>query len=378
MDFAFAPGLDDQSTRVRALFERRAATTLIKGAGVSALRQFITHLDKTTSISKPVGDLVIGAHANNEGELFMPMFAGQGTSTQFETLEITLKDATKSIQIPDRVIGFKTGDPVTHAVHIKGCNLGQALPFLTKMKQALGGHVKITAPKLFHGVTPAPAEGVFEYMGYQFAISRAQPFPNLKTALDEWDAQQFSLIDGNTVPTDAWKTLVFKHPNVSRFVNVKSKLGIKIGKRATLSTPREYRVIPVQFGPFRIQFRDRGSVPQDDSSRLSEIEKKLAKDKLFLDTHPYPGHKRQGFDRVIEFVSGHTWHCRQDGAELECIGTRVLYMVVFAITDPATAPPKGFFGDGTLIFNFYPNAKSPLTALTSAIQVTDPKYFVTV
>ena len=82
------------------------------------------------------------------------MFPGQIGSTKYETLEDSLKDATKSINV-DKVIGFKAGNPITHSVHIKGCNLGQAMPFVTKLKEALGGNVKLTVPKLFHGATPS-------------------------------------------------------------------------------------------------------------------------------------------------------------------------------------------------------------------------------
>jgi hypothetical protein len=53
-------------------------------------------------------------------------------------------------------------------------------------------------------------------------------------------------------------------------------------------------------------------------------------------------------------------------------------MVVVAITDPTTVPQGKLIGDGNLIFNFYPNAKSKFPVSTSAIQVTNKKFFVTV
>ena len=377
MDFGFAPDGDAHVGNLRALFERRTSTTLINARGLSTVRQFITHLDKTSSITKPVDDLLIGAHANNEGQFFIPMFPGQKGPTKFETLETTLKDATKSITIPDAVIGFKTGDPITHAVHIKGCNLGQALPFLKKLKEALGGHVKITAPKLFHGATPGPAEGVFEYIGYQFTLKRTKPFPTRKAALAEWDAAGFLLVDGNPVPTGDWNTLVPKNPNADVRFQVNSKLGTAFGKRKTIRTPRQHRVVQINFGPWIVPFPTPADVPKSESDRLLELERHLKQDARFKDTHPYPQFKREGFDNVIEFVSGYTWNCQKRKASLVCVGTRFLYMIVLAITDPATTPQNGFFGDGTLIFNFYPNARSTLTARTTAIKVTDPKFFVT-
>ena len=377
MDFGFAPDGDAHVANLRRLFERRPTTSLIDVRGVNTVRQFITHLEKTPAITKPVGDLVLGAHANNEGEFFIIMFPGQKGWTKYETLEESLKDTAKSIKV-DNVIGFKAGDPITHSVHIKGCNLGQALPFLNKLKEAFGGGVKITAPKTFHGATPWPAEGVFEYIGYQFALTRTQPFPSRKAAIAEWDNAGFTLIDGSPVTTADWEALIPKDPNVDLRMHVNSKLGTTFGKRTTVRTPREHRVVPVTFGPWTVPIPKDHPVPSEPADQVQELESHLKKAKQFLDTHPYPQFKREGFDRVIEFVSGYNWNCRPDERTLKCFGTRKLYMVALAVTDPKTVPQNGLIGDGNVIFNFYPNTKSKFTARTSAIQVTDKKLFVTV
>jgi hypothetical protein len=377
MDFGFAPDGDDHIANLRSLFERRTSTALIDKRGVNAVRQFIGHIEKTNAIKKPVDDLLIGAHANNEGQFFIPMFPGQVGPTIYETLEQSLNVATKSIKIPDSVIGFTAGDPVTHVVHIKGCNLGQAMPFVTKLKEALGGNVKLTVPKLFHGATPSP-EGVFEYIGYQFPLSRTQTFPDRKAAIAEWDAAGFTLIDGTPVSSDEWDAIIPKDPNLDLRLYFNSKLGTTFGKRTTVRTPRQHRVVPITFGPWTVPFPTKKDVPSDTSDRLQALETHLQTDPRFQDTHPYPQFKREGFARVIEFVSGYHWKFRQDGATLKCFGTRSLYMIALAITDPKTIPTNGVIGDGTLIFNFYPSAKSKLTAQTTAIQVTDQRFFVTV
>ena len=377
MNFGFAPDGDDHVANLRLMFQRQANTTLIDQPAVSSVRQFIGHLDKTSTIAKPVDDLLIGAHANHEGQFLIPMFPGHTGWTKYEHLEATLSDPAKSIKIPDTLIDFKPGNPITHTVHIKGCNIGQATPFLTKLKQALGGNVKLTAPKMFHGATPAPTEGMFEYLGYQFILKRAQPFTKRKDALTEWDNAGFTLIDGNPVPTADWAKVVPADPNMTVRQQVHSKLGATFNKRTTVKTPRQHRAEEITFGPWTVPFAKPEDVPKSESDRLLELERHLKQDPRFKDTHPYPQFKREGFDRVIEFVSGYTWNFRQVGNTLDCLGRRYLYMVVVAITDPATTPPKGFFGDGTLIYNFYPNAKSKLTARTTAIQVTDAKYFVT-
>ena len=378
MDFAFAPDGDEHVRNLRSMFERRATTTLINGGGIDTVRQFITHLDKTGTIIKPIGDLLIGAHANNEGQFFITMFPGQRGPTTFETLEESIKDTKKSIKIPDTLIGFTPGSAITHFVHIKGCNLGQAMPFVTKLKEALGGNVRLTIPKLFHGATPS-AEGMFEYIAYQFPLNRTQPFADRATAITAWDNAGFTLIDGNPVTTADWEALIPKNPNLDFRPNVNSKLGTSIGKRTTVRTPRQHRVLPIDFGPWNVPFPTPQDVPTNKSDQLLALESDLKKRPLFQPTHPYPQFTREGFANVVEFVSGYEWTVRRAGpASLDFFGRRALYMVALAITDPATVPTGKLIGDGNLIFNFYPNAGSSLTAKTSAIQVTDPKFFVTV
>ena len=381
MDFGFAPDGqkgDQHIPNLRSMFARRANTTLIDAKGLTTVQQFIGHLGSNTKIVKPVGDLLIGAHANNEGQFFIPMFPGQIGHTKYETLEESLKEAKKSIKIPDTLIGFTPGSQITHFVHIKGCNLGQAMPFVTKLKEALGGNVKLTVPLLFHGATPAPKEGMFEYIGYQFSLKRTTLFPNRKAAITEWDNAGFTMIDGNPVTTDDWEAIVPKDPNKELRLDINSKLGTTIGKRTTVSTPWQYRVYNISFGPWTVPFPTPKDVPKDEFDRVTALESHLKTDPRFKDTHPFPQFKREGFDRVIEFVSGYDWKFRPAGNTLLCFGTRLLYMCAFAVTDPKTIPTNGLIRNGTLIFNFYPNAKSTLPAQTTAIQVTDKKFFVTV
>jgi hypothetical protein len=377
MDFALTHGGDAHINSLRGMFSRRATTTLVAVRRVSAVRPLITHLDTTTTVGKPIGDLLLGAHANDEGQLFMPAFPGQNGPTMFETLDDTINDPTKSIEIPDSLIGFTAGGPITHGVHIKGCNIGQARPFLLKLKQALGGHVKVTAPKLFHGATPA-AEGSFEYMGYQFAIRRVQPFPNRPTALSEFDAAQFRLLDGKVVPKADWNRLIPPNQRVTLGQQIPSRLGVTIGRRTTINTPRQYRAEAIRFGPWIITYPSQAAVPKAKPAQLADLKTSLGSEARFQDTHPFPQYKREGFGTFDEFFAGHDWTCTPNGRRLICVGNRQLYVILLAVTDPATTPTNGFFGDGNLIFNFYPNAGSTQAARTTALQVTDPRFFATV
>ena len=298
MDFEFAPApkKDQHSADLRSMFELRANTRLIKVArGIAGLRGFIQHLSTASSVARPVGDLLLGMHANDEGELKIPLFAGQGGDwAKFEALETSLSDPKKVSAIPDATIGFTAGDPITHALHLKGCNIGLAPKFLVKLKEALGGNVNVTAPKFFHGTTPEP-QGVFEYLGYYFALRRPDLFidpttkkPDRAKALSEFDTAQFPLIDNSIVPTADWAKIIPANPNAEIRKHVTSKLGTSFGKRTTVKTPWQYRVTPIDFGPWTVAFPDAASVPRNLSDQLLELEIHLKTDKHFPDYPPVP------------------------------------------------------------------------------------------
>jgi len=379
MDFGFSPGgaSDPHLRDLQLMFDRMANTTAIAG-GITSVRQFIAHLDKTAAIKKPIGDLLIGTHANDEGQMSIPMFPGQAGWTLFETLEATLKAKAKSIAIPDALIGFKPGQPITHTFHIKGCNIGRARPFLVQLKAALGGHVNVTAPLFLHGATPAVGQGVIEYLGYSFTLSRLTRFPDRKTALKEFDAAQFQLIDASIVPNADWDPLIPLDPNGRRVDSLTSKLGTTLGKRTTILTPRRYRSSQLSFGPWTIRFPNAAAVPKTKSDQLLALESNLQTDPRFQSSHPFPQYEREGFANVTAFVSGYAWSCTPSNATLVCMGNRFLFTVQLAITDPNTTPPKKPFWEGNLIFNFYPNKGSTLTPITTGVQVTNPQFFVTV
>ena len=368
VDFGFAPGTTGEDGRVRMMFAQRQNTTLIQKKRVVTLQGFIKLLNTTTAITKPVGTLLFGSHANDQGFVGVQMFRGQKGSTDFDTLVDSLSDPAKSIAIPDSLIGYTAGNPVTTFFHFKGCNLGKAKPFLTKLKEALGDHVSVTAPKHFHGLTPAPPEGIFEYMCYEIDILRNKAFPDRATAISEFQALKFHRIDGTPIPDADWDGLIPKRIGATSEDQVSQSLGTTIGKRKTILTPHKFRVNPHPF-PWTLIFADAGSIPKSNADRLQALEDDMRANSKFKDDHPFPSYKRLGYQSFDDFFSGYDWTCLPYKAKLVCTGNRVKYTVVTAITDTAT---------GNLVFNFYPNSGFPQPAMTTAIKESDPIFFETV
>ena len=78
MDYGFAPTRDDYNALVRSMFSRRPTTTLVSFRSLVTLRGFIAHLVALPSGSKPIGDILLGGHANSSGEMFIKMWPLQG------------------------------------------------------------------------------------------------------------------------------------------------------------------------------------------------------------------------------------------------------------------------------------------------------------
>lgn len=349
------------------MFARRADTTLIDRRAIVSVRQFIGHLDTAAGIVRPVQHLLLGGHANSEGQMFIPMYRGQDGPTSFETLEETLVTAARSIEIPDALLGRNAGDPIVNFVHFKGCNIGKAEPFLVKFKEAFGDNVNVTAPKHFHGLTHERI-GVFEWMAYEFVIRRRDAFANRTAAIAEFQGAGFALIDGSAVPDAEWANWIPRNIGRTSQVRLRTSLGAGIGRFETTGTLRQFRRDRYPY-TFTITYPNAQAVPRSQADRLQELEDALRDSDPFAAGHPHPQHERLGYASFDDFFAGYAWNCAKNGRRLVCTGRRNEYTVVVPITDPAT---------GDLIFNFYPNAGSPHAAITDGLQEDDADYFETV
>ena len=75
MDYGFAPGDIPQDGRARNFFVRRAHTKLVSVKFLVTLRGFAAHLLSSVSVTRPIHDALLGAHANCGGWIFIPITA---------------------------------------------------------------------------------------------------------------------------------------------------------------------------------------------------------------------------------------------------------------------------------------------------------------
>jgi hypothetical protein len=348
------------------LFARRDNTSLVGVKGVVSVRGFAAHLETSGTVTRPIDDALLGAHANSEGWIFIAMHGKQTGPTNFETLEDTIATASHSIAIDDSVIGFTAGDPITHSLHFRGCNIGKALPFLTKFREALGDHVMVTAPKHFHGVWEHPAYGTWEYMAYEFVLRRDSDFANRADLLAAFDAEGFTYIDGSAVPTADWGTWVPKSIKSTVKLSVTGKLDAPIGKRKTIDAEQQFRVNREPF-TWTTKYPDAASVPATQADRQTTFEAGINADSTFDTAHPYPYYERLGYASVADFLAGYKWTHTQVKNKVFTKGTRAEYTILVPIVDMAT---------GNLVYNFHPLS----AAFTKVIKLleTDALYFASV
>jgi len=391
------PVTDDVTGWLNEMVARRVPKTTMRTA--TEVRGFIKGLNDDLALH-PAGDLVIGAHANSEGQWYIQLYpsqvnvAGQPTGrTEFEnieqTLETTAAGLARRIRIDDSLIDW-TAPPPTHFVHLKGCNLGKAVPFLTKIKQAFGDHVLVTAPKHFQAVvsrTKKNNNGSFEYMCYEFQVQTAA-VPDVKgngfhgfgtradlvTALD---GVGHEYLGGISVPTADWEKWVPKNINKAQSFYMALPLGqtvaglkeitLRPDKKTLKGGARQFRVKEI---PVKWQFAPPASATTP-ADKIAALKTAMLLDARFKPAHVWPMYERAGYASMDDFMDGHHWTFPAAGAAPLTIGRRIEYTVLLPITDNSGAKP-------ILIFNFYPAPGAIQAAITTGIQPTDPSFYAEV
>ncbi|WP_417361710.1 hypothetical protein [Galbibacter sp.] len=376
MDYAFAPGRTGQDNRVRNMFNRMDNTTLINRHSVTTVRQFIQHLSSNGSVTRPIEDALNGAHANAQGFLFISMYPGQQGPTSFETLEDTMSNSNRSIEIPDATIGHAVGDPITHSFHFKGCNIGKAVPFLEKLKEALGGNVQVSAPKHFHFLSDQRNFGTIEGLSYQFIMSQPTPLANRAALLTAFqNSGNFEFYDSSNVPDAKWEEWLpsrirprdlKRRYRKDKYVNL--NLGQTIGTRTTVRYDIEFRTDKEQFN-YTINFPSTSDVPNGATARKQALEDSLNNDPQFDASHDFPIYERWGYHSLNDFIQGYTWDFDKNGRMLVCLGTRFSYTLL---------PPIVEISTGDFLFNYYPASSSSNAAITNGLVVTDNRFFTVV
>jgi hypothetical protein len=363
---------------------------------------FIDDLSNDFNVTKPVGDLYIGTHANSDGFLLIPMFRGAVDAvgdatdvTDYEVLDQALGPSRPG-KIPDSMVGYQRATPPaqdpapTHSVHIKGCNIGRdrfspkpnqpIAPFLTKLKQVFGNNVNVTAPKHFHGLLPETSHnGMFEYMSQELIVrTKAVPtkkgfrgFASRNEILAAYKAAHYHYHDGTAIPDGDWDAiLVPKDGQDDRNIAQTIPLGKTVESLPAITVPKQFR-IEIEEVDWTLPMSS--SMPSSDAGRLAKLTASIAADPRFDANHAWPMYERRGFVDFNSYMAGHDWRFKisADKTVLECTGRRFDYTVVLPIVDRTVTPVE----KRPIIFNYYPGPGSTESPILTGLVESNNVFF---
>lgn len=373
MDFAFVPGIGDKSLeRLEELVSRLPDTVATLTPQSAALSDYLSVLDNAiqTLSAGPAGNLLIGAHGEEEGNWYVALDPSSAVPAVYETIE-----KSTSIQIPAAVMG-----PLTW-VRLKSCLLGDIRPLLLVLKKALGNPPAVTAPRYIHAHLNGYLGGIWEFMAYQFVVvgpnSGKKPLASrdaAKTAFAD-PANHFQLADASNVPAQLWEawippagTLTLSPTSANRATMqfpVFAPGFLRGGLPAIIPLQTRFHstleVVPAP--PVESDFIPVGEDLQRDT--LADL---LALRPEYQASHPYPVFKRYGHKTLADFTNGFQWKMTDSPGKtkqysLQYIGSRYRYRLEAPITKPGT---------NELIYNFYPDSGSPTVNFT---ELNDPFNF---
>jgi hypothetical protein len=373
-DYAFVPGTSPFDLKMAGVMDHRPQTIRINDPLIDSLAGFIRAFSSSALITNPIRSLVIASHANPEGLLFLALTIASPNRISFEDLEAAVN--SKLLVVAPNLLeprpNDSTGSPIAAAFLIRGCRIGSTLPYLRKLKEALGNNITVIAPKHFHiaAQNTRPA-GFVEYMGYNFAINRPRPFANRAATITDFSTAGFTRIDGQPVPARLWSTWL---PARDREIN-------QVGEQQIPTTIISPITNAQEAVPARYRYRQRQWLEQEGSFGLDpdpgteagrkqavrdEFVRQLAR---YRPDHPFPEYVRYGYNSMDEFIAGWTWTFRYQASNhtLFFNATRHEYTLIQPIVDPTT---------NRLLMNFYPSG--PQGSVIELMLTSDTRFFASV
>jgi hypothetical protein len=359
---------DDHIPRLGRLLRARPGTVLL---GAASLEEFVQQLGDSAAVTHPVRDLVLACHASPRGVLVVPLKRGGDRFTLFEDLEDAIKAGT--IVIPTALVAPRPprpgGFPQPVRFLIKGCGIGWAVPFLRRLKEALGlgGLATVVAPRFFHAAgefrSPAGA-GLYEFLAYEFPafVPGTKPLRTRHQLVSAFRLRGYTDYEGKPITEKQWqewipdppvaqeKPLWFGSSFAGRPLKATSFFSVGPQDPVELGVPAE---------------KDPGS----DEKRKEALGDYLATLPVFQSTHDFPIYERVFCKDLKEMLDAHQWRYSFDGEKkmLKCTALRMVHVVHQPITDKKT---------GELIHNFFPTR--PAGQAQRMFADDDRRFFVSV
>jgi hypothetical protein len=367
-DYAFVPGSRELDMLFGDYFEYRPQTTRLKPPE-GTLRAFARLV--RDSAQQPVRNLYLASHSWLEGELNIRL--NLGSPVGFITFEDLLQaKASRELDLgqalsprPRDAKGAK--EPAS--VHIRGCRLGRAQPFLRALQECFGpGIARVTAPLHFnavaeYGTVRGKRDGVVEYMVYGLQLNRRARFGTRPEAVREFSTSGLRDIAGNAFDWNAW---IPANPNEDGRRGTTTNINHPLAG-GPVPVPWSYTVrlnrllFPVHIGPQPTNLKAR---PKADSEKKKAALDILSKEPVFQESHAYPVFRRVGHATLAEMIEGWNWVFSEAQGRIMIQGMRQEYTLLLPVKDPKTG----------LLLNFFPKPGSPLRPLIQ-LKEDDKRFF---
>jgi hypothetical protein len=329
------------------------------GAGIFDFETYFFRMKRPRKnsplVTNPIRDLVIYSHAWASGWLDIPTGPGQSKQVEYEMLEAASKDPTRkrSFNLSGDLFDPRPKNPDGSsgrgpALHIRGCRLGKAVPFLQLLKELLGGTVTVTAPKHWVRVSPITGRmpGYYEHFAYSFNLLRAEKFRGPKdreVAAKEIASRPDNVhIDGSRVRRDELLKFIPNDPNNSRDFTDHFTMPFDSGN---FEMRVEYQ--HVEDMAFEIKALQTTEDLSDKKELPSILKRILPTTKAQYSTsHPFPQWARYGLSSLEELIKAFTWEAKKDGATWTVRGFTNWYEVQIPVTVGGKVVPGNFFPSG--------------------------------
>ncbi len=358
-DFAFIMASDAFGTNARHYMNRRPVTTVAANQG--SLHAIVQAVHAGAAITAPIRDLVIVSHASAGGFLFFKLFDSSAAgSVSFEDLKGYLLNASRPT-ITTRILRQGAN------VHIRGCNIGNATPFLEKIKRVFGNHVTVTAPKFLteYGFFQEGSTTTrWESLAYAFTLRRAQQAASRQALITLFRQAHFADVHGTPIPDANWNTWVPQniHANSSTTHACTNPV------HANAPAMRDFKYFAParrRIGPYDLELEEE---PATDAEKRQILRDSLPRLESMQDSYEFPEYEWYGFESAEDLVDSirwtFTWNDEEDGGLLRCVGSWHEYQVRVPITDTGN----------TLLVNIV-DPQNPRQFLRQDLVETDTTFF---
>lgn len=344
MNYAFSAGGMSVDVEIRNYLDWRPASEIVNTPDLT-LQAFVDALKTSGFVQRPVENLAIGCHGHAVGLLQLKLDAAAPDRAFFADVQAVANRGT--VNIPPAVLDPRPvvlGVPQAAVLRIIGCEIGQARPYLDKLKTALGGHVVLIASKHIESLMALKREnGMLRFLKYNFTAKSPEPFQDKNLLIDAFANNNPAWFDGTAIPRGYWEFMVSSDLDTIGVSDSMTWIGLNppIGtQKGLLLNATRWAHVTEGVGEFAVaQFADPALRLHTSASRREFARQALQADPAFAAGHPFPLHKQRGFASYNAFIDGFEWNPNLDNMQVWA-GTRHVYIVGTPITKtPLTVTP---------------------------------------